>query len=62
MLDACAKAGLPEKAFQWHTLMLEQGFPPNVFTFTALINAYAKVGDINGALGGAACSKRRVVA
>ncbi|CAE7729478.1 unnamed protein product [Symbiodinium sp. CCMP2592] len=51
MLDACAKAGLPEKAFQWHTLMLEQGFPPNVKTFTALINAYAKVGDINGALG-----------
>ncbi|CAE7206962.1 unnamed protein product, partial [Symbiodinium sp. CCMP2456] len=51
MIDACAKAGLPEKAFQWHTQMLEEGLPPNVRTFTALINACAKVGDINGALG-----------
>ncbi|CAE7459056.1 unnamed protein product [Symbiodinium natans] len=29
--------------------MLERGFSPNVRTFTAVVTAYAKVGDIDGA-------------
>ena len=30
---------------------LRKGFSPNVRTFTAMVNAYAKAGDVNGALG-----------
>merc|ERR1719444_363946 len=38
-----------EKAEQWHRTMMEQGVPPNAHSYSAVISACAKAGDVEAA-------------
>jgi len=46
LITGFAKQGDKEKALSVFKLMLEQGVPPNLFTYTALIDACSRSGDL----------------
>ena len=67
IINACNRAGLPENALQVYERMIADGAQPSATTYTALISAYGKTGQVLAHLGSCiarccigACSKAHV--
>ncbi len=51
VISACNKSGQPEQALRVYEKMLAAGVKPSATTYTALISAYGKKGQVRGGAG-----------